>query len=182
MCSPLGDMKRSVYLWSYVLAELVPFMRQRLHLASIPEQTKSDHCNSGSTSSSSSSSSGSSCRCTLDAGSTRRLLLMCTSRRLSLDSILLASLFLATSEAVKIEQQQTDTTRAGGVRGTAEKAMAMKLHKSLVLGVVCVVMAMLSGSVESKAMRYFCSLYAVVAGTQMSVRSSLAMICSVLFS
>lgn len=172
MHSPLDDVKRSVYLWSYVLAEFVPFTRQRLHLTSIPERAKSDHCNSGS--------SSSSCRCTLDESSTRRLLLECTSRRLSLGSILLASLFLATSEAVRVENQQNDTTtRAGGLRGTAEKAMAMKLHKSLVLGVVCVVMAMLSGSVESKAMRYFCSLYAVVAGTQMSVRSPLVMIFSV---
>ncbi|CAM9149624.1 unnamed protein product [Choristocarpus tenellus] len=39
-----------------------------------------------------------------------------------------------------------------------------RVWRAVVLMVVCVVMALLSGIIESKALRYFCSIYAVLSG------------------
>lgn len=66
----------------------------------------------------------------------------------------MASLFMAAAEAVGL----------AGQRLAPEEPFRVRLQRTLVLGLVCFVMTLLSGSVDSKALRYFCSFYAVFAG------------------
>lgn len=135
-------------MWIYVLADFIPQTRQRLCLPLAPPTEREPSC---------------SCSVTLDATTTRKILDECVSRGVSLDSVLLASLFLAAAEAVRVEGVSVASRRGGG--DAAARPFAIRAQRGLVLGLVCVVMTLLSGSVESKAMRYFCSFYAVVAGT-----------------
>lgn len=139
--------RRQVRLWIYVLAEFIPQTRQRLCLPLAPPTEREPSCG---------------CSVTLDATTTRTLLDECLSRGVSLDSVLLASLFLAAAEAVRVERTSVASRRGGDA---AARPFAIRAQRGVVLGLVCVVMALLSGSAESKAMRYFCSVYAVIAGT-----------------
>ena len=171
MLSALNSAKRAIHLWGYALAEAIPMTRQKLLLTSPPTGAEnSHHCNNTccrskkqvtcSNSTAGMRGSGGSGMCTLDPASTRLLLQACDSRQLSLDSVLLASLFLATAEAIRVEKQHAEATKHGG----EQHAKGTRAHRGLVLGVICVVMALLSGSIEAKILRYFCCLYAVMTG------------------
>ena len=133
-------------LWSYALAEAIPKSRQRLHIAPEEAGTSSREC----------SSSVATFR--IDAALAARLSDERVSRGVPLASILLSSLFLAAARAARLEQEDPP-------HGTLQnRPMGVRAQRGFILGIVCLVMALLSGSAESKVMRYFCSIYGVVAG------------------
>lgn len=135
-------------VWSYAFAEAVPKTRQRLHLPPQAAGTDSSEC----------SSSSSSATVRTDAALAARILDESISSGVPLASILLSSLFLAAAKAVRLEQESPS-------HGSHQnRPMGVRAQRGFVLGIVCLVMALLSGSAESKAIRYFCSIYAVVAG------------------
>lgn len=142
-------------VWSYALAEAIPKSRQRLHIAPLEAGTGISECNS------------SSATFRIDAALAARLSDERVSRGVPLASILLSSLFLAAARAVRLEQE-------GPLHGSLHnRPMGVRAQRGFILGIVCLVMALLSGSAESKAMRYFCSIYAVVAGEYIIYRQCL---------
>ncbi|CAM9725860.1 unnamed protein product, partial [Hapterophycus canaliculatus] len=165
--------RSAVRLWRYILAEGAPITRQRLHVADIAT-TKNDA--TGSTRASRTTPY----RATLDPGATCRLLDECSSRGVPLESAILASLFLAAAAAAATSEQTQpidpqvgrqaldgEGGRGGGGGrgdGSSNKPLGIRVQRAWVLGIVSVVMTLLSGSVDSKALRYFCSIYAVFAG------------------
>lgn len=157
------DGRRFIRLFGYVLAEFPPATRQRLDLPCSPLIHASNNDISII-------SSGRCCSAAvaIDAETTARLRGECSSRGVPLESALLASLYLAASRAAGEEGKVPHAASEGnGVHhGNISRQTndAVRLQRALVLGVVSVVMALLSGSVDSKVLRYFCSFYAVFAG------------------
>lgn len=139
-------------LWSYALAEAIPKTRQRLHLS--PQEAGTNVTSECRTSTTSSGSAA----FRIDAALAAKLSDESISRGIPLASILLASLFLAAAKTVRLEQEALSN---GSLQN---RPFAVRAQRGFVLGIVCLVMALLSGSAESKAMRYFCSFYAVIAG------------------
>lgn len=189
-------------LWGYTLAEVVAKTQQRLHVPrpySLQDATAATTTTAVSIKTEQRSCGGGGARATLNPETTRSLRDECLSRGLPLESVILASLFVAAAEALRVSGQTaatgtaaaapaatTATTTAtpavavvdpqetchdknhdgdGYERGTTNASTSTRLQRGSVLGLVSVVMALLSGSVDSKALRYFCSFYAVFAGT-----------------
>lgn len=157
-------------LWGYALRELAPITRQRVHLPDLATKTNAAHTSTNVTEIRPH-------RATLDRGTTRRLLDECSSRGVPLESALLASLFLAAAAAVSTAEKTRpagsqaqplggEDSRGGGSGGDAGSSipLGIRVQRASVLGIVSVVMALLSGSIDSKALRYLCSIYAVFAG------------------
>lgn len=150
----IDTIHQSIRQWSYLLAEAIPSRRQTLNLPLVqPPQISS---RTASSSRSIGSAPHRTATASLDADTTRKLRAECAARGLPLDSALVASLFLAAAEAVRVERAPRISARG--------HTLSARITRFAVLGLVCVVMAVLSGSVESKLMRYFCSFYAVIAG------------------
>ncbi|CAM9580310.1 unnamed protein product [Ectocarpus sp. 6 AP-2014] len=158
------DGRRFIRLFGYVLAEFPPATRQTVDLS---------FCSPLSDASNNDLSITSSGRCcsaavAIDAETAARLRGECSSRGVPLESALLASLYLAAARAVGEEGKvpraasQGNGVHEGNISHRTNDAV--RLQRALVLGVVSVVMALLSGSVDSKVLRYFCSFYAVFAG------------------
>lgn len=177
---PMTMAASATSLWGYALAELAPITRQRRCLPDVARKTN--------VANSSGEKPGGAPHCaTLDGATTRRLLDECSSRGVSLESALLASLFLASAAAVSTAEQtegtgtQVDRHPLGGEGGRGSvsvgaggysKPVGIRMQRASVLGIVSVVMALLSGSVDSKALRYFCSFYAVFAGKPSARKNS----------
>lgn len=139
--------------WLYTLADAIPKTRQALQLpVARPLLAKLANNTCGATTAHCATLS-------MDQTTTSRLRHECVSRGVPLDSVLLASLFLAAAETVRVEQA------AALNGGENSPPFGLRARRASVLGLVCLVMALLSGSAESKAMRYFCSVYAIIAGT-----------------
>lgn len=151
-------------LWKYIFAEALPGTKQSLQLP-LPADVALDYSCWRDASSTVMISGPAAATAVpinitlIDAELTRKLRAECSSRGISLDSLLLASLFLAAAQANLIEQKR------------AAQPASIRYQRSLILGTICVVMALLSGSVESKLLRYFCSFYAVFAGCYKKIYS-----------
>lgn len=140
-------------LWGFALAEATAKTRQRLDLPT-------NSCAGAAAKPSSRSRF-------LNPQTTRSLRDECLSRGVRLESVLMASLLMAAAEALRL----------AGQRRAPEAPFRVRLQRALVLGLVCFVMTLLSGSVDAKALRYFCSFYAVFAGM---TRAELFMVDAVL--
>lgn len=156
-------MSQTLRQWGYLISEAIPMTRQTLNLISLQGFTS---CSTNRTATRQRqhdptmfTAGPTTATVKVDVNTTCRLRAECATRGISLDSALLASLFLAAAEAVRTERQRKRQQHQGG------NALSARLTRFLVLAMVCFVMALLSGSVESKLMRYLCSLYAVIAGT-----------------
>ncbi|CAN0049277.1 unnamed protein product [Ectocarpus sp. 13 AM-2016] len=164
------DGRRFTRLFGYVLAEFSPATRQRLDLSSCSPMSDASNNNLSII------SKGRCCSAAvaIDAETTARLRGECSSRDVPLESALLASLYLAAARAVgkegKVPRAASGGNRVheGSISGQTNDAV--RLQRALVLGSVSVVMALLSGSVDSKVLRYFCSFYAIFAGKLSSER------------
>lgn len=176
MFSFLVSIRRHLRLRAYAWAEMIPHVRQRLNLHLDSRcSLSSSTCGNGPTAESTLCITTST-TVVLDEGVTSRLQHRCMRRGTPVDSVLLASLFLAATEFARLDKsdaiapektdQDVSDTRQHqpGRDDPRPSSLGIRLQKALVLGVVCIVMTLLSGSVESKALRYFCSIYAVVAG------------------
>ncbi|CAM9508045.1 unnamed protein product [Ectocarpus sp. 12 AP-2014] len=158
------DGRRFTRLFGYVLAEFPPATRQRLDLSSCSPLSDASNNNLSII------SKGRCCSAAvaIDAETTARLRGECSSRGVPLESALLASMYLAAARAVGKEGEVPRAASEGnGVhQGNISRRTndAVRLQRAVVLGIVSVVMALLSGSVDSKVLRYFCSFYAIFAG------------------
>lgn len=173
-----------IRLCMYVLAEAIAETRQRLQVprpSSLADASTKRNCCRGA-------------RAILSAETTCSLRSECLSRGVPLESVILASLFVAAAETVTLsEQTAVHTTAAASAphanatsppvdaRGRGHEkhggSTSARLQRGSVLGLVSVVMALLSGSVDSKALRYFCSFYAVFAGTSIALLLCLSNWC-----
>lgn len=168
----VADARRNLRLLGYVLAEAIPTKRQGLQIPLIPtittqtttamddnNRTQHPHVYHAAGPGIAASTPVQSIMSTtaLGAGTASRLRAECASRGVSLDTVLLTSLFLAAADAKRIEGTRRE-------RGKTDRPASVRIQRGIVLGVICVVMALLSGSVDSKILRYFCSVYAVIAG------------------
>lgn len=164
------DGRRFVRLLGYVLAEFHPATRQRSDLCSPHRDAHNNNINI---------TSGGSCSAAvvIDAETIARLRGECSCRGVPLESALLASLYLAAARAVGEEDKVPRGASEGkghdhGNIISRRTNDVVRLQRALVLGVVSVVMALLSGSVDSKVLRYFCSFYALFAGKSSSAGSA----------
>ncbi|CAN0150958.1 unnamed protein product [Pylaiella littoralis] len=175
-------------LWGSALAEATVKTRQSLQVP-CPSSLRDLTTGTAENTSISERSCCCSARAVLDPDTTRTLRDECLSRGVPLESIILASLFVAAAEAATVSGQTAAhviadpapapasapaaaapavAVAAGGTchgkhdGGTISSSI--RFQRGLILGLVAVVMALLSGSVDSKALRYFCSFYAVFAG------------------
>ncbi|CAB1118496.1 unnamed protein product [Ectocarpus sp. CCAP 1310/34] len=153
------DGQRFIRLFGYVLAEFPPATRQRLDLSPCSPLFDASNNNLSII-----NSGRCSAAVAIDTETTARLRGECSSRGVPLESALLASLYLAAARAVGEEGKFPRVASEGnGVHeGNIPRRTndAVRLQRALVLGVVSVVMALLSGSVDGKILRYFCSFYA----------------------
>lgn len=163
------DGRRFVRLLGYLLAEFPPATRQTLDLLYSPQGDAGSSSNNDINIISSSGSC--SAAVAIDAQTTARLRGECASRGVPLESALLASLCLAAARGAAVGEEDKVPRAAssdgnGHHHGDVSRRAndVVRLQRALVLGVVSVVMALLSGSVDSKALRYFCSFYAVFSG------------------
>lgn len=149
------DAANSVRLWRYALDEIIPGRKQCLQLYR-PANVTLDHVGTRTTVVVFSPSASATLLVNIaivDPVTTQILKANCASRGISLDSVLLASLFLAAAEANKADS-------VGRI-----KPSWIHFQRSFVLGVICVVMALLAGSVNSKVLRYFCAFYGIITGS-----------------
>lgn len=168
----LESSRRFFHMWRNVLTETIPLTRQRLDLPALASPTlpKRNNKNCFEGCNSSGNGSTSSCRpsssAILDAATTSKLRDGCAYRGMSLDSVLLAALSLAVAEAVRLERfgPCVGAEGGGGTISENSKPFRARAQRALVFGFVCVAMSLLSGSIDSKVLRYFCSIYGVISG------------------